>query len=201
MTSQETVKFNKSSFIRERPNMKVQEIVDEAEKMGQTISPGTIWTLRSSDKRKAMTKKVKAAREGTPTTPKAKKSTKKVVEGTKKVAKKAVKTSEGKKFNKSAFIRRYPKLSAGDIVFKASELGQEITTGMIYTLRSADKRKEEPEGRVAKKTTKKAAKKTITRSRKTGKTMKTLKGRPSISFDPSDPVARALIAAGLAATA
>jgi len=174
MTTQETTKFNKSKFIRERPDMKVPEIVAEAAKQGQTISPGTVWTLRSSDKRKAS-------------------------KASKKVAKKGPKASKGdggKKFNKSSFIRKYSKLSAPEIIAKAKDLGQDITKGMVYTLRSSDRKKEEPV-RVAR--TPKGTKKVASRPAKAEKTTALPTSHHSISFDPSDPVARKFITAGLAA--
>jgi len=222
MNTPETTKFNKSAFIRARPTMKPTEIIAEAEKLGQGISPGAIWTLRSSDKRKAEGKstpkakkkvaKVEAAEE----TPKAKKKVAKKVTPKatkKKVAKKATpkvakKEASGKKFNKSEFIRKYAKLGAGEIIEKAAARGQVITSGMIYTLRSADKR-----AAAGGKTSNKVAKKSKVRSFRQLK-VKTVSmgtdspfnggsvtGRPSIAFDPSDPAALKFIASALAANA
>ena len=193
MNTPETTKFNKSAFIRARPTMKPTEIIAEAEKLGQVISPGAIWTLRSSDKRKAEGK----------STPKAKKKVAK--KATPKVAKKE---ASGKKFNKSEFIRKYAKLGAGEIIEKAAARGQVITSGMIYTLRSADKR-----AAAGGKTSNKVAKKSKVRSFRQLK-VKTVSmgtdspfnggsvtGRPSIAFDPSDPAALKFIASALAANA
>ena len=214
MNTPETTKFNKSAFIRARPTMKPTEIIAEAEKLGQVISPGAIWTLRSSDKRKAEGKstpkakkkvaKVEAAEE----TPKAKKKVAKKV--TPKATKKKVAKKEagGKKFNKSEFIRKYAKLGAGEIIEKAAARGQVITSGMIYTLRSADKR-----AAAGGKTSKRVAKKSKVRSSRQLK-VKTVPmdtdspfkggsvtGRTSIAFDPSDPIARKFIAQALRTSA
>ena len=171
MANQET-KFNKSAFIRSRPHMEVQEIITEAEKIGQVISPGTIWTLRSSDKRKGGKKKSEAK-------------------------KKVAKTSTKVAFNKSAFIRKNKKLTAKEVTQKAKELGQVISQGMVYTLRSADRKG----GLVP--VPKKTAKKAPALKTKVTAVLPaaSLSGHPSISFDPSDPVARKFIAAGLAGTA
>lgn len=180
MANQET-KFNKSAFIRSRPNMGVQEIITEAEKIGQVISPGTIWTLRSSDKRKGVKKKVVTKEKVvTPTSTK----------------KKVAKTSTKVAFNKSAFIRKNKKLTAKEVTQKAKELGQVISQGMVYNLRSADRKG----GLVP--VPKKTAKKAPALKTKVTAVLPaaSLSGHPSISFDPSDPVARKFIAAGLAGT-
>lgn len=220
MSTEETTKFNKSAFIRARPNLKPAEIIAEAEKLGQTISPGTIWTLRSADKRKAEGKVVKKAKAASGASKKtAKKASKKTAKVAVKKAKVAVKKAASTKpFNKSAFIRKYPKLGAGEVIEKAAVLGQTITAGMIYTLRSADKRAAEGGGtskktsKVAKKTSKKVAKKAAQGERQL-KVVTTpmsndspfkggsVTGRPSIAFDPSDPAARKFIASALAANA
>jgi hypothetical protein len=216
MSTEETTKFNKSAFIRARPNLKPAEIIAEAEKLGQTISPGTIWTLRSADKRKAEGKVVKKAKAASGASKKvAKKANKKVAKKAKVAVKKA---ASAKPFNKSAFIRKYPKLGAGEVIEKAAAFGQTITAGMIYTLRSADKRAAEGGGaskkvsKVGKKTAKKASKKAA-RSERQLKVVTTpvgtdspfkggsVTGRPSIAFDPSDPAARKFIASALAANA
>jgi hypothetical protein len=160
-------RFNKSEFIRRFPNLKPAEVVEEAAKLGEEISPGTIWTLRSADKRKAEGKVGKAA---------------------KKTAK-AAKKVEGNPLNKSAFIRKYPKLSAAQIVEKAAALGAVITPNTIYTLRSADKK---AEGKSAKKPA-------IDGGSKSVQTPVPITGRASIAFDPSDPEARRFIARALAA--
>ena len=212
MSTEETTKFNKSAFIRARPNLKPAEIIAEAEKLGQTISPGTIWTLRSADKRKAEGKVVKKTKAASGAS---KKVAKKVAKKAKVAVKKA---ASAKPFNKSAFIRKYPKLGAGEVIEKAAAFGQTITAGMIYTLRSADKRAAEGGGtskkvsKVGKKTAKKASKKAA-RSERQLKVVTTpvgtdspfkggsVTGRPTIAFDPSDPAARKFIASALAANA
>lgn len=45
------------------------------------------------------------------------------------------------KTNKSAYIRKHPSLSAGDLVAQAKKDGLEINAGLVYAIRSADKQK------------------------------------------------------------
>jgi uncharacterized protein YfkK (UPF0435 family) len=183
MKTEETKKFNKSKFIRERPNMTPADISAAAEALGQTISPGTVWTLRSSDKRKAAGK----------ATTKGKKAQAKVAKTRVKKVKVPKENADGS-FNKSAFIRKNSKLSASEISAAAKELGQEISTTMVHSIRSSDKKKSGDEA------SKKVSKKSV-RQLKSNSANPGVPGRSSVSFDPSDPVARKFIAKALRAYA
>lgn len=169
MTITTESKFNKSQFIRERPNMKPQDIVDEAEKLGQEISLNLIWNTRSKVKKALEAAEIKAVKKA------AKKATKKVSVAKAKatVKKKAADPS----FNKSQFIRERPNMSASEISAAAEKQGQEISPGMVWSIRSADKKKasgvpahkavaKAHSKKVAKKASKKVAKKVAKKASK-----------------------------------
>ena len=69
-------------------------------------------------------------------------------------------TGEETKFNKSAFIRQYPTLTANEIVALALEQGQTIKPTLVYNVRGNAKKDDAPAKKVSKKVVaKKAAKK------------------------------------------
>jgi hypothetical protein len=123
--------FNQTEFIRQRPNMTPQQIVEEAARLGQTIRVNFVWTVRSKDRKD-----------------------RKAAQGTQE--------SNETTFNKSEFIRQRPNLSASEISTQAEALGQEIPPQMVWSIRSADKKKStEASPAPAKSKPKKVAKKRV----------------------------------------
>jgi hypothetical protein len=172
-----TQKFNKTEFIRARPNMQPMDIVEEASKLGHLIKVNLIWNTRSKDR-----KATGAEATGKKASKKAKKVTTQVVQATEVAAEST--------FNKSDFIRKRPNKSAADISTEAEALGQDIPPQMVWSIRSADKKKVSeaaPPKRVAKKVVaKKAAKKVVAKSapaRKVAK--KTAKRVAPVSMQPT----------------
>lgn len=201
-------KFNRTEFIRARPNMKPMDIVEEAAKLGQTIRVNLIWNTRSKDRTAAgEVKKV------------SKKASKKNAAPVVQPVGAEVEAS----FNKSEFIRKRPNKSAADISTEAEALGQEIPPQMVWSIRSADKKKAVESApakrvakkasakpvvvkatkarRVAKKVAKKAAKKVSPVSMRPTKVPMVVSGQTAIAqtrngnkvtlvvFDPRDPKA------------
>jgi len=168
MTAVTEEKFNKSAFIRARPNMKPQDIVSEAEGLGQQITLNLIWNTRSKLRKAAEESAIKAVKKASKKVV-SKKASKKVVskKASKKVAAKKVaakaKPSADSSFNKSAFIRSRPGKTAGEISAEAEALGQDISPGMVWSIRSADKKKNggapAARAKVSKKASKKVSKK------------------------------------------
>jgi hypothetical protein len=144
-----TQKFNKTEFIRARPNMQPMDIVEEAAKLGHLIKVNLIWNTRSKDR-----KATGAETTGKKASKKAKKVSTQVVQDTE--------VSAEATFNKSDFIRKRPNKSAADISTEAEALGQDIPPQMVWSIRSADKKKKvaaaDPPKRVAKRVAKKVAK-------------------------------------------
>ena len=146
--------FNKSEFIRKHPNQKAGEIVAAAAALGQTIAKGLVYSIRNTEK-----KKVAGA---VPAKKVAKKAAKRV--STPVQAKKPIAVDSD--FNKSEFIRKHPNQTAREIVAAAAAMGQTIAEGLIYSVRSTDKKNAGASAAPAKKTAKKTAKKVAKKTAK-----------------------------------
>ena len=109
---------SKAAFVRQHADLAPKAIVELAKAQGLKLEVLTVYNVRSADQKAA--KRRAASKKATAPT-----------------------TASGRKpatMSKADFIRRYPKLSAAQLVEKAKAEGIKLDANHVYTVRGYDKR-------------------------------------------------------------